>query len=1426
MLGRMLRRLVARADVALLVALAYVPTLASSPGKMPSDTKLYLYLDPGRLVADAPWSWDTRQFGGWVPHQTISYLWPSGPWYWLLDTLGVPVWIAHRLWLGTLLVAGGLGVRWLSRRLGLPVTGALVAALCYQLSPYVLPYVSRTSLMLLPWAGLGWLIGLTLLAAQRGGWRHPAIIALVLGTVGAPNATAILMIAPGPVLWLLHATLQRDIAWRRAVATALRIGALALLTAVWWMSMLSVQGRYGADVLGYSESLEAVSATARAPETIRGMGYWLAYVRDPFAATTTAALDYMSSVGLIVTSFALVTFGVAGLAITRWSNRRFAAALVLVGTVLAVGVYPIDDPSPLMSMLASNSRSAPALALRSSTRALPLSALGLALGAGAVVVAIGGWLRGRRGRAPRFAAVPAALVGVLAVVNLPVVWTAGFVDPALARDDEPPRSWVDAAAALDARTPGYRALQLPGTEFGAYRWGYTVDPPLPGLTERPLLTRDLLPLGTPALMDTLFALDDRFQQGIVEPASIAPLARLLGAETIVVTGDVAFDRFRTPRPELTSALFAGGIPGLDDPVPYGTPAVNDPDVPMVDEQSLSVGEIGTPVAPIEIVPVEDPVPIIRAATRSVLVAGSGDGLVDAAAAGLIDGTEAIRVMAALSPDELRSAAADASLLIVTDSNRRRAHQWRGSQDVVGFTEDDDLTRPDLLRTDPADQRLPVFPADSTWAETVAVQSGPVRARATAYGEPFAYRPEDRAANAIDADLSTAWRVADRADPTGEAIELTLAEPVGTLELVQPLDATTNRWITGLTVGVDGGPPVPVVLDETSRTDIGQTVALPSAGQVIRLTITTIGEDRTTLPDGPDAVGFAEIRTGLPPTEELVRLPAGLPVAGSPDRPLAVVMTRLRTRATDRWRSDPEPRLLREFALPSQRHIAADVTARLAMRAPDDVLATVLGIAGPTASDRLTGVPTAAGWAVADGDATTSWTSPFGLAVGASLLLPVSSVAAGDQLTLQQLVDGVHGTISEVEITPGAGGEGVRVAVPPPDAQGTSSLAMPFAAEGALRVTVTATDEALTRDRRYGEPTPLPVAISEVELPGLVPIVLPERFDTGCRDDLLTIDGEPLPVTVSGSVAAALANGDVDVSVCDATPLALTAGTHVVRSAAGRVTGIDIDRVVLRSPGADGADGADGAGGAPASAAERREPVIPVDVTSSRTGRDITVGACPDGCWLVFGEGYNTGWSADLDGGSLGEPEQLAGGLNGWWLPPADTQRTVSLAWTPQRTVTVGLTLSALGVLLCAGIIVRTRRRRFVPRPADRPLLVARQHPVPRRDALVVGAIATVSSALVVDISAGVAVLVAGAVLCGLLRRPRLLGVLATATVAVAGAIIARRVVLYDQPPGFDWLQNVTDLHRPVLVAVVALAAAAFPREAGSGGGEIPSRPSG
>ncbi|MEO7397533.1 MAG: alpha-(1-_3)-arabinofuranosyltransferase family protein, partial [Ilumatobacteraceae bacterium] len=899
--------------VALLAALAYLPALTAAPGDIPADTKLFLYLDPGRLTADALYSWDSRQFAGWVPHQTVSYLWPSGPWYSVFSWLGVPDWIAHRLWIGTLLLVAGLGVRWVSRLLGLAPAGALVAAMFYQLSPYVLPYLSRTSTMLLPWAGLGWLIGLTIRAATRSRWRDAGVFGLVIATIGATNATAILMIAPAPALWLLHAAWARSIAWRTALLTAAKLGGISLVMSAWWISMLLVQGAFGADVLGYSETLEAVSLTSSSTEVMRGLGYWLFYVRDPIGFTTTASFEYMASGRAIAITFVILGFALLGLVATRWTSRRFAMMLVFVGVVLAVGVHPIADPSPLMAGFADNSRSSLALAMRSSTRALPLSTLGFALGLGALATAAGR----TRWRARRFVPI---MLAVLAVANLPVLFNGGFVDPILTRDEQPPPAWQQAADALDARPPGYRVMQLPGIEFGAFRWGYTVDPPLPGITARPLVTRDLLPLGSAGAMDLLYALDDRFQEGTAEMRTVAPIARLLGADVIWLPNDVAFDRFRTPRPESISAMFANAVDdgtGLGAATPFGPATPNVPTIGVVDEDSISNDDIGTALPAVELVPVADPQPIVRVKTDAVVVAGSGDGLIDAAAAGLLTGNELVRYAADLIDErsEAGDPIASADRVVITDSNRDRAHHWHSSQDVTGFTEDGS-DAPGVLELDTSDQRIPVFADATTDDRTIAVQIGGTRAVASGYGEPFAYRPEDRAAMAVDGELATAWVVADRAEPVGEYLRVTADSPFTTMHLVQPQDRR-NRWITTIDV-TDSSGTYALRLDEGSRSETGQIVTLRAPSTQVTLTITATAHDPTAPANALDAVGFAEATSELGVSEEVIFVPRNVLAHVVAGQDLDIVLSRLRTRATNRWRGDPEPVLVRSFSLADAR----------------------------------------------------------------------------------------------------------------------------------------------------------------------------------------------------------------------------------------------------------------------------------------------------------------------------------------------------------------------------------------------------------------------------------------------------------------------------------------------------------------------------
>ncbi len=150
---------------------------------------------------------------------------------------------------------------------------------------------------------------------------------------------------------------------RRALVAAARIAVLSIGTSLWWMVMLWIEGRKGADVLAYSESLEAVSRTSTSTEVWRGLGYWLTYVRDPFAPTTTAGADYMTATSNVLLrpvmlGFVLVIVGLVGLVFTRFAARRYAVALTFVGVVLAFGVHPFGASSPIADLLAADGESA------------------------------------------------------------------------------------------------------------------------------------------------------------------------------------------------------------------------------------------------------------------------------------------------------------------------------------------------------------------------------------------------------------------------------------------------------------------------------------------------------------------------------------------------------------------------------------------------------------------------------------------------------------------------------------------------------------------------------------------------------------------------------------------------------------------------------------------------------------------------------------------------------------------------------------------------------------------------------------------------------------------------------------------------------------------------------------------------------------
>ena len=342
-------------DVAVWVGLAlisYVPLFFTQPGKVAADTKQYLYLDPGRLIQSAISMWDPDVGAGTVTHQNIGFLFPMGPYYWLVAELHIPVWVGQRFWMGSLFFAAGTGVWYLGRVMGLSRSGRLAAALAYMLTPFVIDYIARISAIVMPWAALGWMLAFTILAVRKGGWRYPALFAVAIALVGGVNATSILLVGLAPLLWLIYAVWgTRESTFKVAGAAALRIGILTLGVSLWWIAGLWAEGAYGINVLKYTETIPTVSTTSLSSEVLRGLGYWYFYGQDKLGPWTAASLGYLQWTWLIGVSFALPILCLAAGAITRWRYRGFAILLIVVGVIVAVGTYPFTDPSPFGALI-------------------------------------------------------------------------------------------------------------------------------------------------------------------------------------------------------------------------------------------------------------------------------------------------------------------------------------------------------------------------------------------------------------------------------------------------------------------------------------------------------------------------------------------------------------------------------------------------------------------------------------------------------------------------------------------------------------------------------------------------------------------------------------------------------------------------------------------------------------------------------------------------------------------------------------------------------------------------------------------------------------------------------------------------------------------------------------------------------------------
>lgn len=1311
-----------------LAAACYLLTLLQRPGDVVADTKLDLYVDPRGFLGEVASAWTEQvQLGHVFGGQYGGYLFPMAPWFAAGDVLGLPVWLVHRLWLGTLLALAAWGaVRLMDALLERP-RGAphVAAALIFVLNPYVTVYANRTSISLLAYAALPWL----LLAVHRGlrepkAWRWPALFALVLTcTGGGVNLAVTGWVLVGPLLFIVYERTLGGVGPKAIWPFLLRLAPIALLANVWWLAPAFVHLRYGLDFLPFTEQPGTIWQTTSITESLRLMGFWTSYIGGgfggelrPFSSHAPALLFHPA---VLVASLLIPALTLGGFAWTRrWRYGPWFLILALTGLAIMVTGFPEGTPLRKAFTFTYN-HAEPLRFLRTTYKAGPLLALALA-GLGGALAGVA-WDRSRGGGAR--AALAAGTLAICAVAAWPLT-TGRAPERQLVFDV--PQYWYDTADAVDAMPAGRRAMVLPGRLFGYYDWGGTIDPILPSLAKRPVAERMIVPFADLRSVDLQFTTDALVSQERALPGQVSPLLRLMGVGSVVSTADDDRKRSGAIGPVEAEDVLARQE-GLGAPRPLGPVereraaagrVAADRELPRV-----GVRDVASPGAMVSVLP----------RGRETVVDGSAEGIAQLAAFGGLDPAATPLAYAAdLTAEQIRAAAAAGGEVVITDSNRRQAFvasRMRANRGPVlppsqSLSEDGAMLDPFDLGPD---------------AQTVSRlrSAGPTRvAELFAPSSPqTAQVPEHRPAAALDGDPRTMW-LADRA----------LAEDRHWMEVrfARPVDVGT---IEVLPYGDERGRPR--VLDVAGRrVSVGRgwtRVAVNRKGlRALRITIA----DATEPVGGTGgAGGIAELRIPGIQVRETLRPPVlaeralrGRPVDGS----LTYLFSRVTTDAPGRTggavglpqthllrdRTDPEPQLDRTFTPPVARRWTVDAWVR-PRDTPGPALDRLAGTTGTVEADgpREGGLARHRASRAFDGDPRTAWIAPWvdpdggdRGAPSATMELRLERTATVRRLRLVPAAGVRRPTRVLVAAAPGT--EAVEAAVAP-----DGTVALPRAVRGqrlSLRVLAArfASGASGVERRRRA------VGIAEVEgVPGArVRDAAPTaalRGDCGSAGVGFAGGEGEVALRPVGTVAQ-LEAGDALRAVQCGAPVALDATEQRLRPADG--ASFTLDHVRLRST----------ASGAPTATTGVREAAGRVvgfgdEGNGSRTGVRVQVDA-PG--WLVLGESISAGWKATCDGKALGAPVPMQGFANAWKVEPGCTD--VDFTWAPNATLGPAYGISLLTCLALLALLALTARQ---PVLADGPRTPFPDADPPRpwrwRRALVAGAAAALAIGFVFALRAGV-----------------------------------------------------------------------------------------
>jgi arabinofuranan 3-O-arabinosyltransferase len=1224
------------------------------PGRTTFDTKLDLAVDPLAFLGRALHLWNPAASGGELQNQAYGYLFPMGPYFSLCQLAGLPPWIAQCLWGALLLCVAFGGVLAVARalRIGTPAA-QYVGAVAYALAPRMLTEIGPLSAEMIATVMLPWIL-LPLIKVDRIGSprRAAGLSGLAVLGIGGMNGALVITVLLVPGLWLLTRRWSA-----RHVRLVLWWFAAVVAAVVWWFLPLVLLGEYSLPFVDYVESAANTTAPTSLFQVLRGTSQWVAYVvQGNGAPWWPSGFTLVDNPVLMFATGLLAAAGLAGLVRRGLPERRFLTITVIAGVVLmSIGyVGALDSP---FSHTVRALLDGPLAALRNVHKFEPGLRLPLVL---AFMHAVS------RIRVPTPAGRARLAVGMVLVAVVAAPAWALTLRPGPGWQDIPDY-WRSAMTWLADNDPDARTLLVPGTGFGEYTWGKTVDEPAQALARSPWALRSQIPLGSEGNTRLMDAVEDALADGRGAPGLADFLARS-GHRFLLLRNDI--DRSATGAPPVTMMRDAlARSPGIQRVMTFG------PDTKPSDQRVVNAIDLDAAATPaIEIYEAKRPVPRASAvyATDVATVSGGPESLLPLLDSGLLAGDRPT----VLAGDGGEAASRD---WYVTDGLRHRERNVGRVRDNLSQTLAPD-EQPRQNRPTPD-----ILPFSGVQHQTVAAYRG-IRGVTASSSASFADSvrasdPSSMPFAALDGDPYTAWQSSSLSGPAGQWIQVDLDTPrVVDQVTLRILDDIRVGWpVTRLRITTDAGSQdFPV-----ARGSAPQTFTLRAGlTSKVRVTILSVAAQLTS-----GAVGIAELSIPGVTAQRALEVPAD--VRPNTEQATSFVFSRGPQPRYSCTGGDGDQRcdsgLSRVGEEPDGIHRLFQTTNAANHRLEGTVLPTVGGkipVTAPgltvSASTQLAGDPAVSPLAAVDGNPATTWIADYTDENPAlHLRWPAARPVKGLRLTTSESSGASRPTQVQVDT-------------------GTQSWKLPVFPDGSVDFTTSTDRLDITILASAGIPgqVPGPPGITDVQVTGspdaLRPVGLDTPFTVPCGSGpVVTVDGTAYPTTVSGTLRDVFQHRPLPLGTCRELDegIDLRPGQHELSTA--RSDFFVVQDLTVRP--------------ATLNAAAKPAPMSKRDVNVQDWGaahRQLEVTGGPDAV-LSIPENANDGWVAKAGGVPLKRTR-----VDGWQHPgllPAGGATTVVLDFEPDTAYRQRLLIGAIaaGLLIVVTFVPVRRRVRVNTEPAGR-----------------------------------------------------------------------------------------------------------------------------